>query len=186
MFKDEILENEKRRKIYSVIEANQGIYLRELQRILEMPLATLEYHLGYMTRKRIVFDETTDHHRRYYTKPLDPGDKKVLSALRQERMREIVLVTLTNKKVKYQFLADHFKLPHSTLSLYLKHLVDNNILARERIGYENLYTVRDEDRVAKVLIAYKSSFLSKLVDKTLSTWLETQLQREKEQKEPAA
>jgi predicted transcriptional regulator len=179
MFKDEILENEKRRKIYSVIEANPSIHLRELQRILNMPLATLEYHLSYMTRKRILFGETDNHHKRYYTKPLDPQDKKVLSALRQKRMREIVLVTLANGKVKYQSLSDQLKLPHSTLSLYLKHLVDNNILARDKIGYENLYTVQDEERVAKVLTAYKSSFIDKLVDKTLNTWMETRFRQEK-------
>lgn len=178
MFKDEILENERRRKIYAAIEANPSIHLRELQRVLNIPLATLEYHLSYMTRKKIVHRETVGHHKGYYTKPLNPEDKKVLSALRQKRMREIVLIILANKKVKYQFLLDYFKLPPSTLSFYLKYLVDNNILARDKIGYENLYTVQDEDKVAKVLISYKSSFLDTLVDKALSTWMETQFLKE--------
>jgi len=131
-----------------------------------------------MTRKKIVHGETVEHHKRYYTKPLDPEDKKVLSALRQKRMREIVLIILANKKVKCQFLLDYFKLPRSTLSFYLKYLVDNSILARDKIGYENVYTVQDEDKVAKVLIAYKSSFLDTLVDKALSTWMETQFRKE--------
>lgn len=180
MFKDEILENERRRKIYVVIEAYPGIHLREIQRVSNLPLATLEYHLSYMTRKKIIFGETDGHYKRYYTKPLDAEDKKVLSALRQRRMREIVLIILANKKAKYQFLAEYLKLPHSTLSFYLKYLVDNAILAREKIGYENLYTVQDEDRVAKVLITYKSSFLDKLVDKALNTWMETRFRKEKE------
>jgi predicted transcriptional regulator len=173
MFKDEILENEKRRRIYALIEASPGVHLRELQRILDIPLTTLEYHLSYMTRKRILFAETADHHKRYYTKPFDPEDKKVLSALRQKRMREIVLVILENGKVKYQLLTERLKLSRSTLSSYLKYLVNRNILAMEKIGYENLYTVRDEDRVTKVLIAYKPSFLDKLVDRALDTWMET-------------
>jgi predicted transcriptional regulator len=181
MFKDEILENESRRKIYAAIEANPTVHLRGLQRLLDMPLATLEYHLSYMRRRKIIFAETDGHRKRYYTKPLDPEDKKVLSVLRQKRLREIVLVALANTKVKYQFLSDRFKLPHSTLSFYLKYLVDNNILARVKIGYENLYTIQDEERVAKVLIAYKSSFLDKLVDKTLSTWMETHFRKYKEE-----
>jgi predicted transcriptional regulator len=178
MFKDEILENERRRRIYAVIDANLGIHLRELQRVLDMPLTTLEYHLSYMTRRKIVYSETVGRHKRYYTRPLDPEDKKVLSILRQKRMREIVLIVLANKKTKYQFLLDHFKLPRSTLSFYLKYLVDNGILVRDKIGYENLYTVRDEERVAKILIAYKSSFLDTLVDKALNTWMEMQFRRE--------
>jgi len=180
MFKEEILENERRRKIYAVIETNPTIHLRELQRILDMPLATLDYHLSYMSRKKIIFSESDGHHKRYYTKPLDPEDKKVLSALRQRRLREIVLIILTSGKVKYQFLSDCLKLPHSTLSFYLKYLVQNNILERTRIGYENLYTVKDEERLTKVLIAYKSSFVDKLVDRALNTWMETHFHKQTE------
>jgi predicted transcriptional regulator len=178
MFKDEILENEKRRRIYALIEASPGIHLRELQRILNMPLTTLEYHLNYMARKKILFAETEGHHKRYYTKPLDPEDKKVLAALRQKRMRETVLIILANGKAKYQLLADQLKLSNSTLSSYLKYLVSNNILVKDKIGYENLYTIRDEDRVAKVLIACKPSFLDKLVDNALDIWMETYFRKE--------
>lgn len=180
MFKDEILENENRRKIYEAIEVNPGIHLRELQRVLDMPLTTVEYHLSYMARKRILFAETDTHYKRYYARPLDREDKKVLSALRQKKLREIVFLVLTNEKAKYQFLADYFKLPHSTLSFYLKYLVEKGILSKEKIGYETIYTVKDEDRVVKVLIAYKASFLDKLVDKTINTWLETYSEKKKQ------
>ena len=173
MFKDEILENENRRKIFEVIEDSPGIHLRELQRVLNMPLTTLEYHLSYMARKKIIYAELDTHYKRFYAKPLDAEDKKVLSALRQKRMREIVLLVLSNGKAKYQFMADYLKIPHSTLSFYLKYLVDNGILVKDKVGYETIYTVKDEDKVAKVLVAYKASALDKLIDKTLSTWLET-------------
>lgn len=172
MFKDEILENENRRKIFEAIEDSPGIHLRELQRVLNMPLTTLEYHLSYMARKKIIYSEPDTHYKRFYAKPLDNEDKKVLSALRQKRMREIVLLVLSNGKAKYQFMADYLKIPHSTLSFYLKYLVDNDILVKDKVGYETIYTVKDEDKVAKVLVAYKASFLDKLIDKTLYTWLE--------------
>ncbi len=178
MFKDEILENERRRKIYALIEANPSVHFRELQRMTDMPLATLEYHLDYMVRKKIVFAESDAYHKRYYTKPLDAADKKMLSTLRQARMREIVLTVLANTKTKYQSLGECTKMPHSTLSFYLKHLIDNNILVKEKIGYDTFYTVRDEDRVVKVLIAYKSSFTDKIVDRTLKTWMETRFRNE--------
>ena len=178
MFKEEVLENENRRKIYSVIEKNPSIHGRELQRLLDMPLTTIEYHLGYMARKQIIYGETDGHYKRYYTKPLDKEDKKVLSALRQKRLREIVLIITANKKAKYSYLASYLKLPLSTLSFYLKYLTDRGILKRNKVSYETIYTVTDEDRVAKVLISYKESIMDKLVDKTLSTWLESYSKRE--------
>lgn len=173
MFKELILENENRRKIYAAVEKNQGIHFRDIQRLLDMPLTTLEYHLSYLTRKQILYSEREGNLRRYYTKPLDAEDKKVLSALRQNKMREIVLIVVANQKAKYQFLAEYLGLPNSTLSFYLKYLVDGGILLREKVGYENIYTVKDEERVSKVLVSYKQSFLDKLVDKALSTWLES-------------
>jgi predicted transcriptional regulator len=180
MFKAKILENQRRRKIYTVIEANPGIHLRELQRILKIPLATLDYHLGYMTRKEIVLREPDGHHKRYYTKSLDVEDKKVFFALRQKRMREIVLLILASEKAKYQLLSHDLKIPHSTLSFYLKYLVDNDVLVRDRIGYENIYAIKDEERVAKVLMLYKPSFSDKLADKALDTWMERSIRKEKD------
>jgi predicted transcriptional regulator len=173
MHKETILENENRRKIYSLIETHQGIHLRELQRLLDMPLTTLEYHLSYMTRKKIIHGEKEDQFRRYYTKPLDPQDKKVLSVLRQKKMREIVLAVISREQAKYQLIADYLGLPYSTLSFYLKYLVDKGILEREKIGYETVYRVRDEERVARVLIAFKASLFDRLIDKALNTWLES-------------
>jgi predicted transcriptional regulator len=178
MLKDEILENEKRRGIYAIIDANPGIHLRELQRTLDMPLTTLVYHLDYMHRRKIIYSEADEHVKRYYSKPLDLEDRKVLSVLRQKKLREIVLAVFSRQGTKYQFLSDSFKLPHSTLSFYLKHLVDKNVLERQKIGYENVYTIHDEDRVAKVLVAYKTSFMDTLIDKTLATWTEARNQRE--------
>ena len=59
-------------------------------------------------------------------------------------------------------MANYLKIPHSTLSFYLKYLVENGILVKEKVGYETIYTVKDEDRVTKVLVAYKAGFLDKL------------------------
>ncbi len=155
VFKSEILENKNRRKICRAVEASPGIHLRELQRMLDIAPTTLEYHLTYMARKKIIFGESDGHYKRYYARPLRDGDKKILALLGQEKMRNIVLTVLANKKAKNQLLADCLKLPRSTLSIYLKCLVENNVLAKEKVGYENIYTVRDENKIAKALMVYK-------------------------------
>jgi predicted transcriptional regulator len=172
MFKDEILENERRQKIYATIKKNPGLHIRELQRVLDIPLASLQYHLNYMARRNIIVEEKAEHYTRYYCSPLDPEDKKILSVLRQKRIREIVLIILVSKKAKYRFLVEELKLPTSTVSFYIKTLIDNNIVERTKVGYENVYTIKNEDKIAKILVAYKSSLLDTLVDKWAATWLE--------------
>ncbi len=179
MFKDEILENKRRSKIYAVIMKNPGMHIRQLQRILGMPLASLQYHLNYMARRSVVIEEKSEHYTRYYYKPLAAEDKKVLSVLRQKRMREIVMLILVNKKAKYRSIVETLGLSSSTVSFYLKYLLDNCIVERTKIGYENIYTLKDEERVAKILITYQSSFLDNIVNKWASTWIDTHFSKDK-------
>ena len=183
MFKDEILENERRSKIYATIKKNPGLHIRELQRIIGIPLASLQYHLTYMASRQVIIEEKSEHYTRYYSKPLEPEDKKVLSVLRQKRLREIVILILVSKKAKYQFIVQTLKLTPSTVSLYLKCLLDNDIVERTKIGFENIYTLKDEDKIAKILITYRSSFLDKIVDKWANTWLENRFGKDKSKEE---
>ena len=179
MFKDEILSNERRGRIYAYIKRNPGLHLRDLQRGLNIPLASLQYHLNYMTRRKIIFEEKAENYTRYYCELLEPKERKLLSLLRQKRLREIVLLVLINKKVKSQLIVRTLELSPSTVSFYLKYLVENNILERTKIGYENVYTLRDEDQIAKILVAYQQSLLDKMVDKWASTWLEKRFVEDK-------
>ncbi|MCW3994643.1 MAG: transcriptional regulator [Candidatus Bathyarchaeota archaeon] len=183
MFKDEILVNERRGKIYACIKRNPGLHLRQIQRILNIPLASLQYHLNYMSRRKIIFEEKSESYTRYYCEVLEPKDNKILSVLRQKRLREILLLVLINKKVKSQTIVKTLNLSPSTISFYLNHLVKNNILERTKVGYENIYTLKEEDRIEKILIAYQPSFMDKMVDKWASTWLETSLVKDQTNQE---
>ncbi len=52
------------------------------------------------------------------------------------------------------------------MSFYLKCLLENDVLLRKhKVGYINIYTIKDPDKVEKILMAYSSSFLDRLVDK---------------------
>ena len=185
MFKDEILENARRRKIYKVILENPGLHIRQLQRIVGIPLTSLQHHLNYMSRRNIVLEEKSEHYTRYYSKLLDSEDKKILLLLRQKTARQIVMMILVNKKAKYRSIVQASGLPSSTISFHLKQLLDNQVVERTKIGYENIYTLKDEDKITKVLVAYQPSFLDKMVDKWTSTWLENQFGKAKsKEKEP--
>ena len=126
-----------------------------------------------MKLREIIFSEKKEAFMRFYVIVLLDEDKKLLSILRQKRLREIVFRVLVNQKVTVEFLLGDLNLPRSTLSYYLKCLVENGVLDKKKIGYENVYTIINEDRIVKVLITYKSGLIDKLVDKTLNTWLDT-------------
>jgi predicted transcriptional regulator len=137
-----------------------------------MPLSTLDYHLGYMVQKKIIERKRDGYYTRYYAKPLETIDRKLLSILRQKRLREIILIIINEEGAKYQTLLTRLKIPTSTLSFYINHLTKSNVILRHHIGREHIYTVANEDIIMKLLITYKSSFIDRLIDNVTSTWME--------------
>ena len=172
MFKDAILANLRRKKIYNFVRRNPGFHLRELQRRLEIPLSSLEHHIDYMIRHNILHKEKDGRYVRYFAGQSTKEERKLITALRHEKLRKIVLSILENKEVKFQDLKKCLDLPASTLSYFLKYLVDRHILNREKVGYENIYSIQDQ-RVGKVLIIYEPSFTDRIVDKVSRTFMET-------------
>lgn len=173
--KEKVLENEHRRTIYNFVKENPGLHMRELQRQLEIPLSTLEYHLDYLEKKEIVSQEDDRRYCRYFAEDYSTYEKTLLSALRQRRLREIILLVLSEELLCFKDLARDIKIADSTLSHYLRFLSEKEILVREKIGSETCFRIAFEDIVVRSLLCYKSSFVDKLVDNVLSSFLEVEI-----------
>lgn len=171
MFRDELLENENRRRIYQFVRQHPGLHLRALHRRLEIPLSTLDYHLNYMVRHHILYKETDGNYQRFYTVPLSDDEKELLPLFRQKWVREILQLVLTHNKLKYQDLLDMLMLPPSTLSLYLSRLVDHSLLCRHQVGRETIYTLSSEHDIMKHFITYQSSFFDRWIDNAIASWM---------------
>ena len=165
---EKVLENEQRRTIYNFVKENPGLHMRELQRRLKIPLSTLEYHLDYLERKEIIFQEDDRRYCRYFAGEHTNEEKKLLSALRQKTLREIILLVLGEEQVCFKELSREMKIADSTLCYYLGFLVEKEILVKERIGAETCYKVKSEKALVKSLLCYRSSFVDKLVDNVLA------------------
>ncbi len=50
---DKALELEARRTIYEFVVSSPGTHLREIQRQIDLPLGTVEYHLKYLVDKEM-------------------------------------------------------------------------------------------------------------------------------------
>jgi len=131
-----------------------------------------------MIRHKIISKEKDGGFTRFFAQDLSQEEKRLLSTLRNKRLQEIILVLLTKNEIKYQDLRDQLEINSSSLSYYLKHLVDKNIIRRQKIGYENIYSIADR-RVAKVLIIYKPKLIDKLTDKVMRTFFESDFKKGK-------
>lgn len=94
--KENILDLETRRQIYDIILNNPGLHLRELSRRTELSLSGLRYHLNYLKKREYIVTKSDSRYTRYYvSQKVGKEDKKLLSLLRQDVPRKIVLMLLT-------------------------------------------------------------------------------------------
>ena len=173
--REKILENEHRRTIYNFVKDNPGLHMRELQRKLDIPLSTLEYHLDYLEKKDVLSQEDDRRYCRYFADEHSEEEKTLLSALRQKRLREIILLVLSEELICFKELINEISIAESTLSHYLRYLSEREILVRERIGVETCYRLKSEKTVVYSLLCYQTSFVDKLVDNVLNSFLEVNL-----------
>lgn len=166
-------ELETRKRVYDLVVQNPGVHLREIERLTNLPLGVVRYHLDRLQREGLIEPQADRYFKRFFPKNRIPNvPTETFSVLRQDSLRRIVLQLLNNPGSTHQALKNALGLPPSTLSTYLSILLGKNVVRRERKGKENLYFVVDEESVMKVLLVYRPSFLDTLVDHAISLYLE--------------
>ncbi len=168
---EKILQLEARRRVFEAVRDNPGIHMRGLQRETGIPMGTLRYQLRYLEKHGFVVEKKEGRMITYYPagagSVVDAQDKKYLAVLRQEIPRLIVLHLMMHSHSSHGELKPHFAVSASTLSYHLKKLLDSEIIAKDEDGR---YYVTDEERVAKVLITYRQTFVDTMVDAFVRFW----------------
>lgn len=169
---DDPLQLENRKRIYECVRGNPGLHFREIQRRTSMPIGVLDYHLNYLVQKGLVTVTRQEGFSRYYPEGQIGADKmRLLSCLRQEIPRGIVLYLLKNPGSTHGKLLENFAISGGTLSYHIKKLVSRGILVIEKQGRESHLRVADPDSVADLLVVYRRTFLDKLVDDFVAFYL---------------
>ncbi len=169
------IELETRRRIYDFVVANPGTHLRGIKDELDMPMGQLEYHLHYLETRSILDSKEDRYYKRFFPHEMSATDRRILAAIRQEKPRQIVLIVLQGPGVDHKTIQQELGIGASSLSFYMKDLIEKEVIEKRREGRRSLYHMRDPDRVVRLLITYRPSFLDKMVDRFLETWLEVQV-----------
>ncbi|HLE97449.1 MAG TPA: helix-turn-helix domain-containing protein [Candidatus Thermoplasmatota archaeon] len=160
------LELESRRRVYQHLLRIPGAHMREIGRVLGMPMGTLEYHLNYLVKAGLLSAREDPRYTRYFpTGGVDRREKDVLAVLRQETPRRIATLLLQTPDASHGEIHAHFRVSASTLSFHLKKLVHAGVCIQTKTGRENLYRVADPELVTQVLVTWRESFLDDVVDR---------------------
>jgi predicted transcriptional regulator len=172
--KDELLESEIRQRIYAHVRKSPGLHMRQIQRDLSIPLGTLEYHLYQMERHELVVTREDGRFKAYYPNEgrIDRRDRDLLYYLRQQMPRRVALQIVDNPGIGFKQLVAKLPVAPSTLSFHLKKLTSAGIVQETRVGREKTYEVPEAERVRKLVLEYRSTFLDDIVDRFADAWLD--------------
>jgi predicted transcriptional regulator len=167
------LELENRKRLFECVRINPGLHFREIQRRTNMPIGVLEYHLNYLVDRNVLTLDKQESFSRYYPGGQIGADKqRILSALRQEIPRGIIIYLLKNPGCTHGALLQNFTISGGTLSYHVKKLVGKGVVKLEKAGRESRMTVIDPEKVSDLLIVYRRTFFDKLVDDFVSLYVE--------------
>lgn len=169
---DDPLQLDTRRRLYEIIRESPGLHFRELQRKSAMPTGTMEYALSCLMKSGLIEEHSEGHHLSYFASAkFSVSDKAMLSAMRREVPRGVVLWLIEHPGSTHKQILSAFTFTAPTLTYHLKRLVGSGVLVTDRAGNMTAYKVKDLERVVNLLIVYKRSFADKLVDTIVSTYV---------------
>ncbi len=166
-----ILELESRKKIYELVKKHSGCHFRELERKSNFPTGVLKYHLDFLAKHNLIKREKDGNNIRYFLLDIHLENRKLLSLLRQESIRKIILSILANQNCHHEDIVRFVNLSPSTVSWHIRKLVNAQIISQIKEGRKTTYKILiDKEEIIKILVAYKESFLDSLVNKTIEMW----------------
>ena len=167
------LELDTRRRIYERVHSMPGIHFRALQRELNIALGTLEYNLYRLEKEGLLVTREGGNRKAYFVKEgMDRRDRDVLAHLRQRAPRQVLTLIVDRPGITFTELREGLFLHASRLSTVMQRLREAGITEEERVGRHTAYRCIEGDRVRKLLVNYRESFLDELVDRFAETWMD--------------
>lgn len=160
-----------RKKLLDVIRNKPGIHFRKIQREANVAMGELGYHLQVLEKLELVSKTTSKGYTRYYPAyELGTDDKRIMGQLRQERLREIILLILSSDETSHKDITSHFKLLKSTTSFYMDKLLLSGIVTKKKDGRRVIYAVKEPHKILRLIILYKEGFGDEIVKRVEDLW----------------
>lgn len=124
--------SETRERIARHVHAHPGVHFNDLVRTLDLAPGQVQYHLKRLCSAGSVVDERLYGQTHYYPPDCDEWERGALSLLRRETAGDVVAVLAEHGTARPQRMADELDIARSTLEWHLGHLVEQDVVAKQR------------------------------------------------------
>lgn len=150
-------------RILQFIQQNPGCHLREIKRILDMSMGTVQYHLTALERQGKIVSERRNLHRFYFPIGMfEENQKNILKILNQDTLREILLYIIEKKNPTQTDIVNSIKISHASVNWHTQRLLSFGIIGETREGkYKRYHFIGNPLNVVELLKNYHPSLWNK-------------------------
>ncbi|WP_276270776.1 winged helix-turn-helix transcriptional regulator [Haloarcula litorea] len=155
-----------RARIDRYVTANPGVHFNALVRSLDLAPGQVQYHLKRLRRAEDVREETLYGRTHYYPPEYDAWERGSLAMLRRETARDVLVHLLSEGPSEPSAVAADLDIARSTLEWHLDHLVEQDLVAKDRdAGNRVTLVVCRPAETAELLRLVDPSVTDRVVDR---------------------
>jgi len=142
---DEILNNEKRKKIYDFILDNPGTYFYKIVTKLGISNHVVVWHLKMLQKFNFIKVEKFENHNVYFDAQFNVKNSKFAYITSKENVKKIIVYLQENDYgISKSQLSNALKMHPNTISKYLKMLEQINIIIKKKVSKRVIYFLNEE------------------------------------------
>lgn len=130
LFKDEILQNEKRQKIFEYVLKNPGTHEREIRNIFNLGAYEARIHIRFLIKFGFIRNKTFKNRNIYFPITFNESQEIKTLLLRNEKNRKIFEFIKMHQQVRLSEISNHLQVSHSTIQPHIKDLLENDLLRK--------------------------------------------------------
>ncbi|XGI84571.1 winged helix-turn-helix transcriptional regulator [Halorutilales archaeon Cl-col2-1] len=158
--------SETRSTIEDYIRSNPGVYFNQIVRSLDLAPGQVQYHLRRLEEGKDIVEQSLYGHTHYYPETYDDWERNALALFRRETSREILLHLIDENGAKPSEMTDELGIARSTLEWHLDHLIEQEIVEKERdMGGRVNVVLTQPEKTRDLLEIVSPSLPDKLIDR---------------------
>ncbi|QEE17106.1 winged helix-turn-helix transcriptional regulator [Promethearchaeum syntrophicum] len=137
---EQVLENENRDKIISLILEQPGVHFNEILREIDISAGTLVWHLDILETFKVIQKQRIGQYLVYYPYTVRNPISKLDLKLRKSRTTlEILQLINDNPGIYQNQIAHRMDLDHKTVKYHIDKLIESELILAKKKGRKNLF-----------------------------------------------
>ena len=144
--KEEVLNNDNRRKLFNLICENPGVYFNRIAEELDLSNYILAWHIKILLKFNYIRSKVIDKHEVFFNAEFQADSEKeqVLSFISKRKVRKITDYLNSNPEgCSKTRISRELEIHSTTTDKYVNKLVKYEILLKKRLSNKTLYFIND-------------------------------------------